>query len=87
MENGLSFYQIMQEQHGASGKESSCLIQETQERRVHPWVRKISFSRKWHPTPVFLPGKFHRQRSLVSYSPWGCKELDMTEQLSTIENS
>ena len=32
------------------------------------------------PTPVFLPGEFHGQRSLVSYSPWGCKESDMTEQ-------
>ena len=30
---------------------------------------------KWQPTPVFLPGKFHRQRSLADYSPWGCKEL------------
>ena len=33
------------------------------------------------PTPVFFPGKFQRQRSLLSYSPSGCKELDMTEQL------
>ena len=33
----------------------------------------------WQPIPVFLPREFHRQRSLVSYSPWGCKELDMTE--------
>ena len=32
--------------------------------------------------PVFLPGEFHGQRSLVGYSPWGCKELDMTEQLT-----
>ena len=32
-------------------------------------------------TPVFLPGKFHRQRSLVNYSPWGCKESDTTEGL------
>ena len=31
------------------------------------------------PTPVFLPGKFHGQRSLVGYTPWGCKESDMTE--------
>jgi len=38
--------------------------------------------RKWQPTPVFLPGEFHGQRSLVGYSPWGRKELDMTEQLS-----
>ena len=33
-------------------------------------------------TPIFLPEKFHGLRSLVGYSPWGCKELDMTEQLS-----
>ena len=31
-------------------------------------------------TSVFLPGEFHGQKSLVSYSPWSCKELDMTEQ-------
>ena len=31
------------------------------------------------PTPVFLPGEFHEQRSLVGYSPWDCKELDTTE--------
>ena len=37
--------------------------------------------RQWHPTPVLLPGKSHGQRSLVGYSPWGCKELDMTERL------
>ena len=34
---------------------------------------------KWQPTPVFLPGKFHGQRSLAGYSPWGCKESDMTQ--------
>ena len=39
-------------------------------------------SRKWQPAPVFLPGKFHRQRSLVGYSPWSHKESDMTELLS-----
>ena len=37
--------------------------------------------RQWHPTPVFLPGKSHGQRSLVGCSPWGCEESDMTEQL------
>ena len=35
----------------------------------------------WHPTPVFLPGKFHGQRSLGGYSPWGPEESDMTERL------
>ena len=39
--------------------------------------------RKWQPTLVFLPGKFHGQRTLVGLQSQGCKELDMTEQLST----
>ena len=43
-----------------------------------PWVRKIPWRRKWQPIPVFLPGESHGQRSLASYSPWGCKELDRT---------
>ena len=43
------------------------------------WVRKIPWSRKWQPTPVFLPEKSLGQRSLLGYSPWGYKELDMTE--------
>ena len=47
----------------------------------NPWIRKILWRRKWQPTPVPLPGKFHGQRSVVDYSPWGCKESDMTEQL------
>jgi len=38
----------------------------------------ISGSKKWQPTPIFLPGKFHGQRSLAGYSPWGHKELDQT---------
>ena len=37
--------------------------------------------RRWHPTPVLLPGKSQGQRSLVGCSPWGRKELDMTERL------
>jgi len=45
----------------------------------NPWVRKIPRRRKWHPTPVFLPGEFHEQKSLEGYSPGGCKESDMTE--------
>ena len=36
----------------------------------------------WPSTPIFLPGEFHGQRSLLGYSTWGHKELDMTEQLS-----
>ena len=37
--------------------------------------------RRWHPTPVLLPGKSHGWRSLVGCSPWGCEELDITEWL------
>ena len=35
--------------------------------------------RAWQPIPVFLSGESHGQRKLAGYSPWGCKELDMTE--------
>ena len=37
----------------------------------------------WQPAPIYLPGKFHGPRTLAGYSPYGCKELDTTEQLST----
>ena len=37
--------------------------------------------KQWHPTPVLLPAKSHGRRSLVGYSPWGCEELDTTEQI------
>ena len=39
----------------------------------------IPWRREWLPTPVFLPGESHGQRSLASYSPWDLKELDITE--------
>jgi len=62
-----------------SGKESTC-----QYRRhgFDPWVQKTPWRRKWPHTPVFLPRESHGQRSLAGYSPWVCKELDMTERLS-----
>ena len=40
---------------------------------VPSWVEKIAWSREWQPPPVFLPGKFHGQKSLAGYSPWGCR--------------
>ena len=48
-----------------------------------PWVGKIPWRRKWQPSPVFLPGESHGQRSLAGYSPWGHKESDATWQLSS----
>ena len=62
-----------------SGKESACQCRRHKRLRFDPWIGKIPWGRKWQPTLVFLPGKFHEQRSLVDYSPWGCKESDMTE--------
>ena len=47
------------------------------------WVRRIPWRRAWQPTPVFLPEYSQEQRSLVGYSPWGHKELDTSEWLST----
>ena len=64
---------------GTSGKESSCQCRRHKRRGFNPWVRKIPRSRNWQPTPVFLPGKFHGQNSLVGYSPWSQKESDTTE--------
>ena len=50
---------------GASGKEPTCQCWRC---RFNPWVRKIPWRRAWQPTPVFLPGKSHGQRSLAGYS-------------------
>ena len=57
-------------------------MQETQETGFDPWVGKISWSRKWQTTPVFLPGKFHGQRSLAG-SVYGISESDTIGQLSS----
>jgi len=47
------------------------------------WVQSLGLEdplrRKWQPIPVFLPGEFHGQRSLMGYNPWDHKELNMTE--------
>ena len=48
----------------------------------NPWVGNIPWRRVWLPSPIFLPGESRGQRSLVGYSPWGCKESDTTEWLT-----
>ena len=55
-------------------------------RGFNPWGGKIPWRRKWHPTSLFSPGNFYEQRSLVGCSPWGHKELDMTERLNINNN-
>ena len=56
-----------------------CQCRRHKRREFDLWVGKIPWRRKWQPTPVFLPGESHRQRSLAGYSPWGHKESDTTE--------
>ena len=68
---------------GTSGKESTCQCRGHKRHGFDPWVGKIPWRRAWQPTPVFLPGESHGQKSMEGYSPWGHKELDMTELLST----
>ena len=58
-----------------SGKESTC---QCRRHGFDLWVRKIPWRRKWQPTPVFLPGKSHRERHLVGYSSRGRKESNTT---------
>ena len=71
---------------GASGKEPACQCKKSKRHVFHPWAEKIPWRMKWQPTPVSLPGESHGQRSYsqteASYSPWGPKESDMTEQLT-----
>ena len=54
---------------GGSGKEPTCQCARHKTLSLDPWVRKIPWRRKWQPTPVFLTGESHGQRSLVGYSP------------------
>ena len=78
----LAQFEEMQRLHRQlSGKESEC-----QCRRLvlDPWVDKIPWRSKWQLTLVFLSGESHGQRSLLGYSPWGLRELDMTKQRNTI---
>ena len=56
-------------------------MQEMQEMRVQSMGWEDLLELGWQPTPVFLPGESHGQRSLVGYSPWGRKKLDTIEQI------
>ena len=60
-------------------KESAC---QCRKHRFNSWARKLPWKRKWQPTPVFLSGKSHGQRSLTGYNHGYTKMLDMTQQLN-----
>ena len=61
---------------GSDGKESAC---NEGDLGLIPGSEKIIWRREWLHTPGFLPGEFHGQKSLVGYSPWSCKEWNVTE--------
>ena len=63
-----------------SGKEFTC---QSRSCVFNPWVKKIPQRRKQQCIPVFFPGEFHGQRSLVGYSAWGYKKLNMTGHTDT----
>ena len=58
-----------------SGKEPAC---QRKRLRFYPWIRKIPWRRAQQPTPVFLPGESHGQKSLARYSPWGHRRAGHT---------
>ena len=70
--------------HGTSGKKLKTKKPHLQCRRCRrprfdPWVGKIPWRKAQQPTPIFLPGEAHEQRSLVDHSPWDLKESDKTD--------
>ena len=76
---------------GVQCKEFACQCRRCKRHRFDPWVRRIPWRRKWQPIPVFLPGKFHGQRSLAGCSPrvakvgqdWAHKDTDRHTAVST----
>ena len=66
---------------GTSGKEPACQCRRCKRGGFDPWVGKIRWRRKWQPISVFVPGQFLGQSSVVGYSPWDCKEQDLSEAI------
>ena len=64
-------------------KESAC---QSRGHGFDPWVENTPWGRNWQPTPASMPRKFHGQRSLAGYSPWGCKRVghDLATKRQTV---
>ena len=60
-------------------KEPACQCRGCKRLGFDPWVGKSPWRRAWQPTPIFLPGESHGQKSLAGYDPQSCKESDTTE--------
>ena len=72
---------------GSMSKEPTCQCRRHRRPGFEHWVGKIPWRRKWQSTLVFFPEKSYEQKSLVSYSPGGCKELDTSEHACTYSQS
>ena len=70
---------------GTSGKEPSCQCRRHKRLRFDPWVGKIPWRRVWKPTPIFLPGESHGQRSLAGYSPWRHSQTGLSQQACMLQ--
>ena len=72
---------------GSVVKNSSASAEDAGDPGFDPWIGKIPWRRKWQPTPVFLPGKAHGQRSLVGYSLGGHKVLKKKKKIRILDKS
>ena len=71
------YMNIMGFPDGISGKEPACQCRRHKQHGFNPWVGKIPWRRKWQPTPVFLPGKFHGQRNLEGLKSMGLQRVTL----------
>ena len=67
------WYPKVQFPGGTSGKEPAWKCRERKRCGFYPWVEENPWRRSWQPTPVFLPGESHGERTLVGCSPNGCR--------------
>ena len=68
---------------GTSGKEPTCQCRRFKRREFDPWVGKLPWRREWQPTPVFLPGESHGQKSLWATVHRVAKSQTQLKRLST----
>ena len=67
---------------GSDSKEPTCQCRRCKKHGFNPWIRKVPWRRKWQSTPLFLPGKYHGQRSLAGYSPGVTQNRTQLKRLS-----
>ena len=74
---------VVKKKKNNNNKKNTCQCRRHKRYEFDSWVENIPWSTKWKPTTVFLLEESHGQSRLEVYSPWGCKELNTAERLST----